>query len=120
MVVQVVPEWESADEVYLRIEVTDTGIGINAEGQQRLFQPFCQADGSTTRKYGGTGLGLVICKQLAELMNGAGIGILKGLFDLSEKYQRPHCAVNLRPLPSDWRAFILREESEWPLATDRA
>ncbi len=60
----------SEREVELRFAVTDTGIGMNALQVQSLFQSFTQADVSTPRRYGGSGLGLVIAKQLAELMGG--------------------------------------------------
>jgi PAS domain S-box-containing protein len=53
-----------------RIEISDTGIGVSAELRTTLFQPFTQADSSTTRRFGGSGLGLSICRELASLMGG--------------------------------------------------
>ena len=62
---------ESASDVMVRLAVADTGIGISKERQAAIFESFTQADGTSTRKYGGTGLGLTICKQIAELMGGS-------------------------------------------------
>jgi len=72
--VHVILEEEIDDWLRLRFKITDTGIGISKDKQKNVFSPFTQADSSVTRKYGGTGLGLTISKQLAELMGGA-IGV---------------------------------------------
>jgi len=75
----------------LRIDVIDTGIGMSREGLHKIFSPFSQADTDTTRLYGGTGLGLTLCRQLVERMHG------QILVD-SEERRGTHFTVNL-PLP---------------------
>ncbi len=70
IVVTAVPTTLSDDQLQIHIAVKDTGIGIPTEKMDRLFQSFSQVDASTTRQYGGTGLGLIISKQLVQMMGG--------------------------------------------------
>jgi len=78
----------------MHVSIRDTGVGISADKQQTIFEPFTQFDGSTTRKYGGTGLGLTISKQLVELLGGQ-------LWIESEVGQGStfHCTVRLQRQP---------------------
>jgi CheY-like chemotaxis protein len=101
----------------LAFEVKDTGMGISPDKLSRLFKPFSQGDSSTTRKYGGTGLGLVICERLVELLGGSmniesvpdkGTDVLFSI--LCEAGQEgPATAVTLHPRPLRYRQ-ILREK----------
>jgi len=106
---------EGEDALTLRFEVEDHGTGIDLKRQASIFNAFEQADNSTTRSYGGAGLGLAICKQLTELMGGKiGVSSAPGLgslfwFNLPlKRYAAPAEQALASPLPEgtrvvDWR-----------------
>ena len=128
---------EDNPSVGLRFEVHDTGIGVSSEARSRIFDSFSQADGSTTRKHGGTGLGLTISKQLVELMGGK-IGVDNALtqgsifwFDVNFDKRRVDSddpsfnlktTRGLRALIVDHtpatRAVLERQLASWHIASD--
>ncbi len=108
-----------ADEsrAMVRVEIEDTGVGIPESAQSRLFQPFVQADGSSTRRFGGTGLGLAICSQLIDMLGGR-IGfdteVDKGsTFWIEVSFERSTRPRGARPgqLPKDMRVLVV-DDSE--------
>lgn len=102
---RVAPPEIEGDRLHVRLEVADTGIGIEPVNQSRIFEEFVQEDVSTTRRYGGTGLGLAIARQLVELMGGQlslvsspGVG---STFSVELSLQLADPTAKPRPLPTD-------------------
>jgi PAS domain S-box-containing protein len=107
---------ESADSALIRFEVQDTGPGIAPQALARLFAPFEQVDNSTTRKYGGTGLGLVIVRQLAHLMGGeAGaestVGVGSTFWFTARLHKEDLAAGPHRPATGSAEATLMREHA---------
>ncbi len=136
VIVRVTLERRTERGVVLRFSISDTGIGIPQDIQKKLFQPFTQADGSTTRKYGGTGLGLTISKQLVDMMHGTvGLDSEPGKgstfwFTVPFEVQSADRTTPTRPLPSlpvlivddndTNRMMLMQYCASWGLRPDEA
>ncbi len=103
IVVDVSVSHQTEKTIHLKVEVKDSGIGLNAEQQQKLFRAFSQADTSTTRKYGGTGLGLTISQNLVKLMNGS-IGVESDPGKGSNFHFTIECGISKKENQSDFKA----------------
>jgi len=108
---------EEAEHVRFHASVRDTGIGLSAATQARLFEPFFQADGTTTRNYGGTGLGLAITRQLVEHMGGRiGVNSVEGegaefWFELDLPRIAPGSGVKMAPLAAGTRVLVVDDNA---------
>ena len=101
---------QNENSVMLRIDVIDQGMGVSAELQDRLFQSFTQADNSTTRKFGGTGLGLFISRRIARLMGGdTGVISHQGQGSTFWATVRLRCAAEVRQANANLQDFSPKE-----------
>ncbi|MCY2985860.1 MAG: ATP-binding protein [Planctomycetota bacterium] len=96
--VKVIVRFVPGDEPKLQFDVVDTGLGMTREQQERLFKPFVQADSSTTRQFGGTGLGLTISKYLAEMLGGS-VVIVDSIPGIGTRFRASVCTGDLTGVP---------------------
>jgi len=103
-----------AERTTIRFEVHDTGVGIASEALERIFESFAQEDAGTTRRFGGTGLGTTIAKQLTELMGGRiGVQSIKGqgtMFWCEIPFDKQPYADHAEPLPGTRAVFVSQDE----------
>ncbi|MDQ7050506.1 MAG: response regulator [Enterobacterales bacterium] len=113
--IRVMLEEEYPDAVMLKINITDTGVGLSPEQQKVLFHAFTQADTTTTRRFGGTGLGLVISKKLAESMQGKiGLESKEGIgstFWFTIKLEKDFEAIESQEMGFPGRPILLHDKS---------
>jgi PAS domain S-box-containing protein len=110
---------EDANQVTLLVEVKDTGIGIDPSVHETIFEAFSQADGSTTRKFGGTGLGLTIVKQLVQLMEGS-VGVESSLGAGSTFWCHIPFCKQLPVAPQQWEACAALQSMRVLVVDDNA